>query len=102
MKCRCRFAWGDAVVHGSEAAVKIPETGPLHNLLPKREVNLIGWDNFEVKLNQIATTVKEILLDYPSDYDSKSIEKADRRRFKVTKCSLSRVFNDTHGMWKLL
>jgi len=88
MKCRCRFAWGDAVVHGSEAAVKIPETGPLHNLLPKREVNLIGWDNFEVNLNQIATTVKEILLDYPSDYDSKSIEKADRRRFKVSPSSL--------------
>ena len=40
-----------------------------------------------MNLNQIATTVKEILLDYPSDYDSKSIEKADRRRFKVTKCT---------------
>ena len=45
-----------------------------------------------MNLNQIATTVKEILLDYPSDYDSKSIEKADRRRFKVTKWMGSWVF----------
>jgi len=41
-----------------------------------------------VNLNQIATTVKEILLDYPSDYDTKSIEKADRRQIKVTQLSL--------------
>jgi len=32
---RWSFASGDAFVHGFEAALKIPETGPLHNFLEK-------------------------------------------------------------------
>jgi len=38
------------------------------------------------------TEVKKIPSLYSSDYDHKSIEEADRRRFKHAKCKAPRVF----------
>jgi hypothetical protein len=41
-------------------------------------VNLVGQDELRRILNENSPKVKEIVLGYPRDYDTKSIEEADR------------------------
>jgi hypothetical protein len=61
-----------------EAKVGHLKIGPLHKNLEKSGVNLVGKDKLRTMLNENFALVKRILLEYQSDYHTKSIEEADR------------------------
>jgi len=61
-----------------EATFKEIGTGPLHNFHEKgwSEPNWVG--KIVAILNEDSPKVNKVLSEYPSDYDTKSIEEADR------------------------